>query len=98
MEHIIEELQKVKEELLLRSYSQKKHKSYLYIIQKFLVQTNKSSLCLEEKDVRSYLLELIGKGYGRESVRLTRAALRFYFKNILRKLLSLENVPLPKRA
>ncbi|MDP3727849.1 MAG: tyrosine-type recombinase/integrase, partial [bacterium] len=70
----------------------------IYIIQKFLFHIQKSSLCLEEKDVRAYLLHLIEKGYGRESVRLIRAALHFYFKNILAKHLSLETVPLPKRA
>lgn len=98
MEHITEELQKVKEELLLRGYSQKTHKSYIYLISTFLTREQKSSLCLEEKDVRSYLLDLIEKGYGRESIRLTRAALQFYFKTILGKHLSLETVPLPKRT
>jgi len=98
MEHITEEVHKVKEELVLRGYSKKTAKSYVYILEKFLVHIKKSSLLLEEKDVRCYLLFLIEKGYGRESVRLTRAALQFYFKTILGKQLSLETVPLPKRA
>ncbi|MDP3729121.1 MAG: phage integrase N-terminal SAM-like domain-containing protein [bacterium] len=84
MGHITEELQKVKEELLLRGYSPRTAKSYIYIIQKFLFHIQKSSLCLEEKDVRAYLLHLIEKGYGRESIRLTRAALQFYCTNLLR--------------
>ena len=71
MGHITEELQKVREELLLRGYSRKTAKSYIYILQKFLLYMKKSSLCLEESDVRNYLLFLIEKGYGRESVRLT---------------------------
>lgn len=98
MEHITEELQKVKEELILRGYSSRTVKSYVYILKKFLMHMKKSSLLLEENDVRSYLLFLIEKEYGRESVRLIRAALQFYFKNILGKHLSLETVPLPKRA
>src|SRR3989338_9332863 len=98
MEHITEEVHKVKEELVLRGYSLKTVKSYVYILEKFLIYIKKSSLCLEEKDVRSYLLFLIEKGYGRESVRLTRAALHFYFTTILGKHLSLETVTLPKRA
>ncbi len=98
MGHITEELQKVREELLLRGYSRKTAKSYIYILQKFLLYMKKSSLCLEESDVRNYLLFLIEKGYGRESVRLSRAALQFYFTTILGKHLSLETVPLPKRA
>ncbi len=61
MEHITEEIQKVKEELLLQGYSPKTHKSYVYIIRTFLTQAGKSSLCLEEKDVRAYLLYLIEK-------------------------------------
>ena len=85
MEHVTEELQKVQEELLLRGYSTSTAKSYISILQKFLLHIKKSSLCLEEKDVRAYLLDLIERGYGRESIRLIRAALQFYFRTGVRQ-------------
>jgi integrase/recombinase XerD len=89
---------KLLEELKLRGYSPRTVKSYTSIIVKFLQRTNKPVDNLCEEDVRKYLLILIDKKYARETIRLTRAAIKFFFVTILDKQISTSIVPLPKRA
>ena len=96
MEDITRPLQKLREELILRGYSQRTLKTYISIVQRFLYYS-RSADNMDENTVRVYLLFLIQEGAARETVRLTRAALQFYFLTTAGKHLSLETVPLPKR-
>ncbi len=97
MEKITKEIEKTKEELKLRAYSPKTIKSYINIIEKFLIEMQKSSFNHTEKDVRKYLLNLMGKNYKRETIRLTIAGIKFYLRNVEKKNIDFSSIPLPKR-
>ena len=97
MEKITKEIEKTKEELKLRGYSPKTVKSYVYIIKKFLIEIQKSSLNITENGVRKYLLNLMDKNYERETIRLTIAGIKFYLRNVEKRNIDLSSIPLPKR-
>lgn len=88
---------KLTNELRLRGYSPATIKSYRFFLNDFLLYTKKLPDNCENEDVKRYLISLIDMNYERETVRLSMAALKFYFKNVLDRFLDLDSIPLPKR-
>jgi len=89
-----EYLQKLKERCLLRGFSNQTIKSYMYHVEKFLDFLDKSRLNMSNESVRLYLLS---KDLSVNSSRLQYASISFFFKEILNKPFSFEEVPIKKK-
>ncbi|MFH1455523.1 MAG: site-specific tyrosine recombinase/integron integrase [archaeon] len=89
--------QKLEEELKLRGYSPKTIKSYSFVVNKFFDHVKILPDNCENNDVKRYIIFLIDNNYERETVRLSMAAIKFFFINVFDINLNLDNIPLPKR-
>ncbi len=79
-------MKQLETELKLRGFSKETLKTYLYQNKKFLQFTNKSERNIEETDIKEYLAHLISdKQLANTSVALAKAALKFYYDEILKK-------------
>lgn len=87
-------LNKLTERCKLRGYSQQTIKSYVYNIEKFLCFLSKSRLNLTKESVKSYLLS---QDVGINTSRLQYASISFFFREILNKPFSLEEIPIKKK-
>jgi integrase/recombinase XerD len=90
-------LQKLKELIILRGFSPKTAKSYIYHSDKFLTYLDTSSLSCDELTVKEYFLKLHEKNYDVSTIRLIRASLDFFIRNVLEKDFAIANIPLPKK-
>ncbi len=88
-------LQKLRERCLLRGYSQQTIKSYIYYVKQFLEFIEKSRLNLTKEGVKSYLL---AQDVGINTSRLQYASISFFFREVLEKPFSLEEVPIKKKS
>jgi integrase/recombinase XerD len=89
-----EMLRKLKERCILKGFSQETIKSYSYNVSRFLEFVEKSRLNLNNEGVKLYLLS---RDVGVNSSRLQYASISFFFKDILRKGFSFQEVPIKKR-
>lgn len=87
-------IEKLIERCKLRGFSPQTIKSYKFHIAAFLDFLDKSRLNLNEESVRSYLLS---QNKARNTIRLSHMAIRFFFLEVLKKPLSLEEIPLMKK-
>ena len=87
-------LEKIKNECVLRGFSKQTIKSYTYNIRKFLEFIEKSRLNLTKESVRSYLLT---QNVGTNTSRLQYASISFFFKEVLKRPFSLEEIPIKKK-
>lgn len=87
-------LQKLKERCILHGYSKQTIKSYAYNVSKFLDFLDKSRLNLTNENVRSYLLI---QDVATNTSRLQYASISFFFREILKKPFSFEDVPIKKK-
>jgi integrase/recombinase XerD len=87
-------LSRLKDECVLRGFSKQTIKSYLYNVRKFLEFIGKSRLNMTKESVRSYLLI---QNVGTNTSRLQYASISFFFKEVLKKPFSLEDVPIKKK-
>jgi len=92
-----ETLQKLKQKLVFKGFSQKTIKSYLYNSEKFLDYLDKSSQRCDEESVKEYFQKLHDKDYDLSTIRLIKASLDFLIKNIFNKSFAIENIPYPKK-
>ncbi len=72
-------------ELKLRGYSERTREVYMRWNDDFLVQVKKPPLEVNQKDVDTYSLHLADQGLGKNTRHLAVAALRFYYKIILKR-------------
>ncbi len=79
----MKELEKLKVELQLRGSSKHTIDAYIRYNKKFLEYIKKNNLTISEDTVKSYLAELISKGLTAKSLNLIRAAILFYYNQIL---------------
>ena len=77
--------QAIIDECKLRNYSKKTIQIYLHYNQKFLNFVNKTPQQVTQKDIRSYLLFLIGKNKSSSTVNLAHNALNFYYTVIMKR-------------
>jgi integrase/recombinase XerD len=87
-------LQQLKERCKLRGYSQQTIKSYSYNVKKFLEFINKNRLNLLKESVKLYLL---AQNVGVNSSRLQYASISFFFREILNKPFSFDEIPIKKK-
>jgi len=87
-------LQKLKNRCILRGFSDQTIKSYSYNVSRFLDFIEKSRLNLSQDSVKSYLLI---QNVGVNSSRLQYASISFFFREILGKPFTLEEVPIKKK-
>ncbi len=84
-------------ELQLRGFSPRTIETYLYQNQKFLQFIKKEPEKIQEKDIKEYLGHLLSdKKDAHTSVALAKAALKFYYDEILKK--GIVNLKTPKLA
>lgn len=90
----LEYLQKLKERCILRGYSKQTIKSYNYNVRKFLDFIEKSRFNLSKESVKSYLLS---QNVAVNSSRLQYASISFFFREILNRPFSFEEIPIKKK-
>lgn len=90
------DLQKLTTELKLRGFSERTVQSYLFYNQKFLEFAKKKPEEITEEDVKNYIANLMEKNFSAKSIVLVRAALKFYYDQILGK--NIVNVKAPRIA
>ncbi|MFH1399100.1 MAG: site-specific tyrosine recombinase/integron integrase [Candidatus Woesearchaeota archaeon] len=82
-------------ELKLRGFSPRTIKSYIYQNSKFLEYIKKEPRNVAEEDIKAYMAFLISdRGMAPSSVALAKAALKFYFYEVLKK--NIVNIKTPK--
>jgi len=97
MDYIINKekyLEQLKNRCKLKGFSEQTIKSYSYNVKKFLEFIEKSRLNLSNDAVKSYLLI---NNVGINSSRLQYASISFFFREILNKPFSFEQVPIKKK-
>lgn len=79
------ELQKLETELKLRAFSPETVRSYLYWNKDFLKTLEKKPEEVTEDDVKNYIAKKLSDGLEPKSIVLIRAALKFFYDEILGK-------------
>ena len=77
-------LNKLRDELKIRGFSQLTVRNYCFFVDKFLKKTNKNTSDLNEDDVRSYLASLFDTK-SKNTIMLAIASLKFFYTQILGK-------------
>lgn len=89
-------LQKLETELKLRAFSPNTVKAYLYWNNDFLKNVNKTPEEMTEDDIKNYVAKKLSDGVDAKSIVLVRAALKFFYDEILGK--DIVNLKTPKVA
>lgn len=89
-----EYLQKIKERCVLKGFSQQTIKSYVYNVKRYLQFLEKSRLNISNEGVKLYLLS---QNLSINSSRLQYASISFFFREILKKPFSFEEIPIKKK-
>lgn len=77
-------LKKVKNELLLRNYSSRTIKSYLYYIKKYLKFAQKHRLKSKGKAIKAFLLNLQERNLSPQTINLSLNAIKFLYRDVLK--------------
>lgn len=88
-------LRRLDEEARIRGFSQRTIQTYRFVVEKYLAFLDKIRLNPSHDSVRSYLLSLKASN---NSVRIHHAALKFFFKSVLKERFDAKTVPLMKRS
>ena len=89
-----EYLQKLQNRCILRGYSKQTIKSYKYNVSKYLSFLQKSRLNLSNESVKDYLL---AQDLSVNSMRLQHASISFFFREILKKPFTTNEIPIKKK-
>ncbi|MBI5022917.1 MAG: phage integrase N-terminal SAM-like domain-containing protein [Candidatus Magasanikbacteria bacterium] len=74
---------KFRQEMMLRNFSPKTIKSYLYYTSDYLKKSNKPIREINGRDVRGYLEGLVSLGMSASTLNCAYSALQLYFEKIL---------------
>jgi len=92
-------LQKLETELKLRGVSPQTVKTYLYYNQRFLDFIKKQPEEISEDDIKSYLANLLSeRNVSNSTLALVKAALTFYYKEILGKNVNIKTPKIAKQV
>ena len=84
LKFLLNPFEKLRNELISRKYSNKTVKSYIHYNKNFLKFTEKSTVEVNNDDIKNYLVHLIEeKELSTSSLNLTISALKFYYGKIL---------------
>jgi integrase/recombinase XerD len=89
-------LEKLETELKLRAFSPRTVESYMYYNNKFLEFIKKEPEQVTEDDIRNYVASLMEKNISAKSIVLIKAALKFFYDEVLKK--NIVNIISPKVA
>lgn len=81
----LDSLLKLKRELKIRCCSPKTVKSYISINRRFLGYAKKSPQLVDLNDVKRYLDAIVFNGASKSTVSVTINALKFYYRNVLKR-------------
>lgn len=87
-------LEKLETELKLRAFSPRTVQSYLFYNKKFLEFIKKEPEQVIEDDVKNYIGHLMGRDVSPKSIILIKAALKFFYDEVLKK--GIVNIKSPK--
>jgi len=90
------DLQKLETELKLRAFSPETVKAYLYWNNDLLKNVNKNPTDMTEDDIKNYIAKKLSDGVDAKSIVLVRAALKFFYDEVLDK--KIVNLKTPKVA
>ena len=82
-------------ELRLKGYSERTVNAYKFYVDKFEKFLNGKEPT--EEEVKEFLSEMISRGDSNATVALARAAIVFYFKNVLKKKIEISTPKIPKK-
>jgi site-specific recombinase XerD/intein/homing endonuclease len=88
------DLEKLEIELKLRAFSPRTVESYLYYNKKFLEFVKKEPEQVSEDDIKSYIVNLMGRNISPKSIILIKAALKFFYDGVMKK--NIVNLKSPK--
>jgi integrase/recombinase XerD len=89
--------ERMREDLRLRDYSPHTEEAYLFHVRKFAEHFRKTPELLGEEEIRSYLLFLRERGVSQSSYKQAVAALRFFYRHILKHPVLTEQIPYPRK-
>lgn len=84
------------EELERRNYSQATARAYIGAIRRFAAYFHRSPDQLGPLEIREYQLHLYQRKLHPKTIRLHTAALRFFYRKVLHRRLTADDLPLPK--
>lgn len=87
-------LEKLETELKLRAFSPRTVQSYLFYNKKFLEFVKKETEQVTEEDIKNYIAHLMGRNVSPKSIILIKAALKFFYDEVLKK--GIVNIKSPK--
>jgi integrase/recombinase XerD len=87
-------LEKLETELKLRAFSPRTIKSYLFYNKKFLEFIKKEPEQVVEDDIKKYIVNLMGRNISPKSIIMIKAALKFFYDEVLEK--NIVNIKSPK--
>ena len=90
-------LLKLRQEMVLRNFSEKTIKAYLQYITQVLVFANKNPRNITGEDIRRYLENLVNDGKSSSTVNIAYNAFKFYFAKILHRRFFV-NIPRAKKT
>ncbi len=91
------ELEKLRAELRLSGFSQNTVETYSILVKEFLLSTRKNPAELDEQDLKKFLLQLLDSGRKKTTANLARAALVFYYRNVLGKQVEVKSIKTEKK-
>ena len=92
----MDSLKILKTEMILRGFSRKTIKAYLFWNERFLLWIKKSPALIREDDLKAFLLDLNEKGLEPNTLHLAVSALRFYYITIMKRRFKLLHPKKPK--
>jgi integrase/recombinase XerD len=90
----MEAVEKLRNELKIRGFSGLTVRNYSFFVDKFIANSGKKAEEVNEDDAKAYLATLF-ETKSKNTIMLAAAALKFFFKEILKK--SFESVRVPKK-
>ena len=84
------------EDLERRNYSQATARTYIGAIRGFAAYFHRSPEQMGAEEIRQYQLHLVERELHPRSIRVQTAALRFFYRKVLRRPLFADDAPLPK--
>lgn len=96
MVDISQTLKKIETEVKLRGFSKQTSKMYILYNRQFLEYTNKEPSEIIEDDVKLFIVEKMENGLSAKSIGLIKAALLFYYNEILEKKFEIKTPKIKK--
>lgn len=92
-------LNEFKKQLLIRNFSTKTVKNYYSVVNLFLNTISRTPEDTNDSHIRNYLIHLLeNKKYSSRTVNLHRAAIIHFYKNVIKRSISIKEIPNMKNS